>query len=82
MNEGQRQHYLKALGLTPWVARAPLPGAASSPLLDWEDEEEQPAAPASAAPAQEAPASAQPPTAAPVVSEAPVQEAPQSSPPA
>ena len=44
MNEAQRQHYLKALGLTPWVARAPLPGAASSPLLDWDDEEEQPAA--------------------------------------
>jgi len=78
MNEAQRQHYLKALGLTPWVARAPLPGAATSPLLDWEDEEEQPAA--SPAPAQDAPAPASPQTAVPVASEAPVQEAPQSPP--
>lgn len=78
MNEAQRQHYLKALGLTPWVARAPLPGAAASPLLDWEDEEEQPAVPASPAPAQEAPAPAQPHTAAPVASEAPAQDAPPS----
>lgn len=42
MNEAQRQHYLKALGLTPWVARSPLPGAASSPLLDWDEEDDQP----------------------------------------
>ncbi|MGB1922677.1 MAG: hypothetical protein ACPHM2_05580 [Alcanivorax sp.] len=46
MNEAQRQHYLKALGLTPWVARAPLPGAASSPLLDWDEENDQPVTPA------------------------------------
>ena len=81
MNEAQRQHYLKALGLTPWVARAPLPGAASSPLLDWEDEEEQQVAPATSAPAQETPAPAQPQTVAPVVSEVPVQDTPPSSPP-
>lgn len=78
MNEAQRQHYLKALGLTPWVARAPLPGAASSPLLDWDDEEEPPAAVASRAPAQDAPAPASPQTAAPAANEPPVQEAPQS----
>lgn len=35
MNELQRQAYLKALGMTPWVAVAPLPGAASTPELDW-----------------------------------------------
>ena len=27
MNEAQRQSYLKAMGLTPWVARVALPGA-------------------------------------------------------
>ena len=71
MNEAQRQHYLKALGLTPWVARGPLPGAAVSPLLDWEDEEEQQAAPTSPAPAQEAPAPAPPPRLAPALGPAP-----------
>ncbi len=35
MNEAQRQSYLRALGLTPWVARTPLPGAAPSATLDW-----------------------------------------------
>lgn len=80
MNEAQRQHYLKALGLTPWVARAPLPGAASSPLLDWEDEEDQQVAPVSPSPAQEALAPAPPQTATLVVSEAPVQDAAQSPP--
>lgn len=40
MKEAQRQRYLKALGLTPWVARRALPGAAASPLLDWEEETE------------------------------------------
>ena len=44
MKEAQRQQYLKALGLTPWVARVPLPGAAPSPLLDWALETEQAAA--------------------------------------
>lgn len=38
MNEARRQWYLKALGLTPWVARMPLPGAAASPALDWQEE--------------------------------------------
>lgn len=38
MNEAQRQRYLKAMGLTPWVARSALPGAAPSPELDWEQE--------------------------------------------
>ncbi|MCG8393987.1 MAG: hypothetical protein MI745_12965 [Pseudomonadales bacterium] len=60
MNEAQRQSYLKALGLTPWVARGPLPGAAPSPLLDWPDPDEdvQPAAPepATARPVEPAPA--------------------------
>ncbi|WP_101675886.1 hypothetical protein [Alloalcanivorax mobilis] len=40
MNEARRQWYLKAMGLTPWVARAPLPGAAPSELLDWRIESE------------------------------------------
>lgn len=40
MNEAQRQRYLKAMGLTPWVARMPLPGAAPSPELDWQQETE------------------------------------------
>ncbi|MQX54493.1 hypothetical protein [Alcanivorax sediminis] len=44
MNEASRQSYLKALGLTPWVARAPLPGAAPSPWLDWEEEQDPPVA--------------------------------------
>lgn len=47
MNEAQRQSYLKAMGLTPWVARVPLPGAAVSPELDWPVEESS-GAPASA----------------------------------
>ncbi|EKF74222.1 hypothetical protein A11A3_09490 [Alcanivorax hongdengensis A-11-3] len=48
MNEAQRQSYLKAMGLTPWVARVPLPGAAPSPALDWQEENpgEVPAQPA------------------------------------
>ena len=33
MNELQRQSYLKAMGFTPWVAAAPLPGAAPSPEI-------------------------------------------------
>lgn len=35
MNELQRQSYIKALGLTPWVAREPLSGAAPTPWADW-----------------------------------------------
>ncbi|MCH8543339.1 MAG: hypothetical protein LAT61_07205 [Alcanivorax sp.] len=35
MNELQRQAYLKAMGFTPWVAAAPLPGAAPSVRLAW-----------------------------------------------
>lgn len=50
MNEAQRQSYLKAMGLTPWVARVPLPGAAPSPALDWPAEEPT-NTPASAGPA-------------------------------
>ena len=49
MNEAQRQSYLKAMGLTPWVARVPLPGAAASPELDWPVDEPA-SAPASAGP--------------------------------
>lgn len=46
MNEAHRQWYLKALGLTPWVAFRPLPGAAPSPVLDWDEEiESDPVAP-------------------------------------
>lgn len=53
MNEWQRQSYLSAMGLTPWVARAPLPGAAEPVWLD------VPAPAADAAPvAEAAPASA------------------------
>ena len=54
MNEASRQSYLKALGLTPWVARAPLPGAAPSPWLDWDEEQDAPVAVPSAAAATEA----------------------------
>ncbi|MDX1804896.1 MAG: hypothetical protein R3292_12510 [Alcanivorax sp.] len=42
MNEAQRQSYLKAMGLTPWVARAPLPGAAPTPTLEWQQESATP----------------------------------------
>src|SRR5690606_10393007 len=35
VNELQRQAWLDAFGLTPWVATQPLPGAAPSALLDW-----------------------------------------------
>lgn len=54
MNEAQRQSYLTAMGLTPWVAHTPLPGAAASPWLDWEEEQDVPVA----APAAEAGAAA------------------------
>lgn len=40
MREAERQYYLKAMGLTPWVACEPLPGAAPSPVLDWAEEVE------------------------------------------
>ena len=43
MNELQRQAYLQALGLTPWVAAQPLPGAAESPLLEWPPQMDAPA---------------------------------------
>lgn len=46
MEELRRQAYLKALGVTPWVARGRLPGAAESTLLEW------PAAPEPAPAAQ------------------------------
>lgn len=45
MNEALRQQYLKAMGLTPWVAQRPLPGAAPSPLLEDDAFDEAPAAP-------------------------------------
>ena len=47
MNEANRQSYLRAMGLTPWVAHTPLPGAAPSPWLEWDDEQD------SSAPAME-----------------------------
>ena len=34
MEERQRQVWLKAMGLTPWVASQPLPGAAPSPVIE------------------------------------------------
>ncbi|MBA4720381.1 hypothetical protein ACRYJU_19435 [Alloalcanivorax xenomutans] len=52
MNEPQRQSYLKALGLTPWVARVALPGAAPSPELA---PPEPPPAPEAAPASTEAP---------------------------
>ncbi len=65
MNEAQRQSYLRALGLTPWVARAPLPGAAPSETLDWEAETDgQPAPVADAVPASVVPRPAPAPSAA------------------
>jgi hypothetical protein len=60
MNELQRQAYLQSLGFTPWVARQPLPGAASTPVLA---PEEMPVATpdvSAPAPAPEAPATARP----------------------
>ncbi|MTI50183.1 MAG: hypothetical protein FH757_00995 [Alcanivorax sp.] len=59
MNEAQRQSYLRALGLTPWVARTTLPGAAPSEPLDWAAEtdagENLAAAPVEATPVRTAP---------------------------
>lgn len=40
VNELQRQAWLNAFDLTPWVATQPLPGAAPSALLDWPEEAE------------------------------------------
>lgn len=48
MNEAQRQSYLRALGLTPWVARTTLPGAAPSRPLDWAAETDAGESPAAA----------------------------------
>ncbi len=68
MNEASRQSYLRAMGLTPWVAHTPLPGAAPSPWLEWEEEQDAPsvsAVPVDAAqpvssPDQETPAVTEP----------------------
>ncbi len=40
VNEPQRQSWLRAMGLTPWVARHRLPGAAPTPELEWPAEPE------------------------------------------
>lgn len=40
VNEAQRQSCLQAMGLTPWVAHRPLPGAAPTPELEWPAEPE------------------------------------------
>lgn len=72
MNEAQRQSYLRALGLTPWVARTTLPGAAPSETLDWDAETDgQPAPVADAVPASVVPrpAQASPAPSAPAVEE-------------
>lgn len=45
MRETRRQACLQALGLTPWVARAPLPGAAGSARLEPAPEPEPEPAP-------------------------------------
>lgn len=39
VNEVQRQAWLNAFGLTPWVATQSLPGAAPSALLDWPEQD-------------------------------------------
>ena len=59
MNEALRQRYLKAMGLTPWVATTPLPGAAPSPVLEWEDD-------SAPGPQSQAPQASASPDAAPV----------------
>lgn len=65
MNEQLRQRYLRQMGLTPWVAIEPLPGAAPSPLLEievaqpvavLESSGQEKAAQESSAPAQNMPA--------------------------
>lgn len=78
MNEAQRQSYLRALGLTPWVARTTLPGAAPSEPLDWAAEtdagEHLAAAPVEATPVRTAPGAGD--------AEQPAREAPASRAPA
>lgn len=54
MNEASRQSYLRAMGLTPWVAHTPLSGAAPSPWLEWEEEQDAPAPSLEAGAAQSA----------------------------
>ncbi|MFP1682492.1 hypothetical protein ACLD0W_08255 [Alloalcanivorax sp. C16-1] len=72
MNEAQRQSYLRALGLTPWVARVPLPGAAPSEALDWEAEtDHRPTPMADAVPASAVPRPARQESAPAEVAEAP-----------
>lgn len=72
MNEAQRQSYLRALGLTPWVARVSLPGAAPSEALDWEAEtDHQPTPMADAVPASAVPRPTPKESAPAVVAEAP-----------
>lgn len=71
MNEASRQSYLKAMGLTPWVAHRPLPGAAPSPWLEWEDEQEVPQAPESQASAAVVEAPQQPAVESPLAESAP-----------
>src|SRR5699024_12336843 len=64
LKEAHRQSYLRALGLTPWVARVPLPGAAPSEPLNREQETDpsvQPMADAVPAAAAPRPAAATPP---------------------
>jgi len=70
MNEAQRQSYLRALGLTPWVARAALPGAAPSEVLDWASETEAAEPEAGAAVAASPSVEATPVRTAPGVSDA------------
>lgn len=75
MNEAQRQSYLRALGLTPWVARTTLPGAAPSETLDWDAETDgQPAPVADAVPASVVPRPAPAPSAPVEEPSAPAEE--------
>ncbi len=62
MRETRRQACLQALGLTPWVARSPLPGAAASARLEPAPEPEPEPEPVQQAPAPvvEVPAEAPP----------------------
>lgn len=55
MRESRRQACIQALGLTPWVARAPLPGAAASPRLEPEAPPAMPAEREAVGPPESAP---------------------------
>ena len=94
MNELQRQAWIQALGVTPWVARQPLPGAREAQQLPWPEAAEpgSAASTGSAAGQQVPPAPAAPPKdlaavlapaaekAAPTTAQQPVEPAPSETP--